>query len=222
MSDFGFYTSPPISAPNLRFPQIDTYNVLTPPEELPITLLEVKEQLRLDPDDTSQDSYLTLLIEAARDYFECETNRILISTQFELLYSLFTQSKELRRSRINTLNAFQYKVDGVFTDVDPTTYYSTFESNYSLVIIPDILDLPTDKDDVFQSIRIDFNAGYGIDSSFVPADIRMTLLEQVTWLYENRGDCNTCDMCSSLSAFANSVYKKYRIITLYGASYRGG
>jgi hypothetical protein len=44
------------------------YHVITPPAELPITLAEVKEHLKLDPSDTTQDTYLTFLITSNQHY----------------------------------------------------------------------------------------------------------------------------------------------------------
>jgi len=217
------YASDPLFMPNRRFSKVYTYDVLTPPAELPVSLALVKEHLRLDSADTSQDAYLTLLINASRQFFEKFTNRILINTQFRTFFDCFQQSFELARSRLVTLDAYEYLVDGTFTAVDPSIFYATFERNYSRVIIEEVDNFPTDKDDRFQSIRIDLTSGFGAADTDIPSDIQIGLLNQIASLYENRGDCGACD-CSDISNLpvaTQNVYRQYRIETVYGQPYRG-
>jgi uncharacterized phiE125 gp8 family phage protein len=215
------YSGPPIITENVRNTQIYSYEVVSGPNNLPVTLEQVKEQLKIDYD--TDDDLLTLYIEAATDLFQSYTNRILINTTFKTYFDCFRQSFELARSKLQSLVAFQYLVNGVFTDVDSSIYYVTNEVLYSRVYIPDPENFPTDKDDLYQSISIEFVAGYGDDSTDVPADIQSALLQVVADLYENRGDCSDCS-CSdvmSLPSYARMIYNKYRIMTAFGSPYRG-
>jgi len=221
---YDYYSGSAIPYPNVRDSQPETYTVITTPTTTPITLDQVKEQLRLDTSDTSEDTYLTTLIEASRDCFESFTGRILIDTQFRTFFNLFRQSFELRKSKLESLDAFEYSVDSTFIAVESSIYYATQESIYSRIIISEEDSIPTDKDDSFQSIRVDFTAGYGTSEDDIPSDIQMGLLQQVTDLYANRGDCSSCD-CSNMGgwpAYSAMIYRKYKIKSLYGASFRGG
>lgn len=222
IGNFGF-SGTALRTPNKRFTPIYTYNIVIPPATLPVSLIEVKEFLKLDLLDISENSFLTLLIQASSDFFQKYTNRILINTTFETFFDCFRQSFELARSKFQSLIFFQYLQNGSQVDVDPTTFYITFENDYSRIIISLIEDFPDDKDDRFQSIIVRFVAGFGDTSSDIPADIRIALLNQIASLYENRGDCNKCDCgdISNLPTAVQNTYNQYRIMTIYGSPYRG-
>jgi hypothetical protein len=64
--------------------------VLTSPQSSePISLLMVKQQLRVDAGDTSQDSYLALLISSAREVAETQTSRCYIQRGYREYYPCF-------------------------------------------------------------------------------------------------------------------------------------
>ena len=94
----------PMPYPNYRLTQPITYTALTFPTELAVPLDYVKEHIRVT--DTSEDSYITSLIKTAMQMFESYTGRILINTQFETFRSFFSNSIELRRSKLQTLDIF--------------------------------------------------------------------------------------------------------------------
>jgi len=222
MSNFpiGRLSRVPLEMPNRRFTQPVTYNQLTFPTELPVSLDLVKQQLRIT--DTSEDEFLTLLVNAAREFFQTMTGRILITTEFETFRSFFEQSIELRRSKLVDLIAFQYlDIEDILITM-PDIFYVNKEAVYSRIIIPDISLFPNDKADNIQSVRVDFTAGFGTTSDDIPFDIQMALLNHVAQMYANRGDCSTCDASSALPANATLIYNKYKIVSLYGGSYRGG
>ena len=213
----------PLETPNVRFTQQYTYSILTPPANLPVSLALVKEHLKLDPNDDSQDAYLTLLIETSRDFFQKFTNRTLINTGYRTFFNCFRQSFELARSKLQTLDSFTYLVDGSPVVVDPTTFQITNETDYSRIIFLEFDELPLNKDDQFQSITVDFTAGFGATDTAVPSDVKMALLNQIAALYENRGDCNNCD-CTNLQNLpiaTQNVYRQYKIVTAFGSPYRG-
>lgn len=213
----------PLITPNVRQTQVYTYRVTTPPAALPISLALVKGHLRLDLTDASQDAYLTLLIETARDFFEKFTGRTLINTSYQTFFDCFRQSFELARSKLQSLDTFDYLVDGSPVAVPLASFYTTSEDIYSRIIFPDVEDFPSNKDDRYQSIFVGFTAGYGASDAAIPSDIKLALLNHVAALYENRGDCSDCD-CSDISNLpvaTQNTYRQYDIITLYGSPFRG-
>lgn len=219
----GFFGGLPLQTPNVRFTQPYTYDITIPPVNTPVSLALVKEHLKIELINVLQDSYLTLLIEASTDFFQKYTNRVLITTEFQTFFDCFRQSFELARSRLIGLVSFEYLSDGSFIPVDSTIFYTTKEADYSRIIISDIQDFPTDKDDQFQSIRVKFTAGFGAVNTDIPSDIKIALLNQIASMYENRGDCNNCDCgdISNLPIATQNTYRQYRIISLYGSPYRG-
>lgn len=204
---------------NVSLQQELTYLTIIPRLTLPVTLVQVREQLK-DPDDS--DTYLTLLINSAADFFERYTNQILVNTRFRTFRDFFTTAIELRRARLQSLDVFTYLVDGVATTVPVADFYTTQESVYGRIIFNNFESIPQDKDDRLQSVTIDFTAGFGINETFIPPDIQLALLQHIAWLNENRGDCeegNTANAVS-LPTMARAVYDRYRVIGLTENIYR--
>ncbi len=225
-SDFGFLGGgSPTTLPNQRLSQDGTYKVILAPTTLPLTIDEVKQQLNMALTDLTFDSYITLLIETVRDFFEGYTNRILINTGFLAYFTGLVMSYELERSALVSLDSFVYlNVDDIFVEFDDTTYYLTDETDYSRILFRERSQLPTDKKDEFQSININFTAGYGPTAATIPTDIKLAMLNHITLLFANRGDCScaaTGNAFDQLPATTRMIYGKYQRVTLYGDGYRG-
>lgn len=196
------------------FQSFQPYFVDIPPANLAVTLEEVKTHLRLDPSDTSQDSYLTLLIVAASQCFEAYTRRILITTQFQTLQNYLLPSLELYRSPFQSLTSFKYTVSGSLVDIDSSLYYIYLKPEYARILLKDGEEYPINGDDILQGIEIKFKVGYGDDESAIPIDIKLGLLNHIATLYENRGDCDQASIMKALPNTARFIYDKYRIIGL--------
>jgi len=61
--------------------------VLVPPLTEPVTLLEAKEQLRIEPAFTEDDSYISSLISVARERCESYCNQYFTEQDIKILYS---------------------------------------------------------------------------------------------------------------------------------------
>lgn len=232
----GGYAGVGIPTPNTRISQPQSYTITSAPSEEPITLAEVKEYLKLE-NSTLADNFLeNIAIPAARQMFEEYTNYITIETTFETFDDFFFAQYVLQRTKFrpqiispaNGLVAFEYLLDGIFTPVDPTLFYVTREERYSLVAFNDFESIPENKDDRRQSVRIEFVAGLGATEAEIPAEIKLGLLQLVTYFNENRGDCGSCssnDKGGVISHMPTSVtlfLQKYRDIFLSGGRYRNG
>lgn len=191
-----------------------TYFVDVPPVNLPVTLATVKEWLKLDSTDTSQDALLTLLIESATLCAQDISDRILITTTFLTYRNSFRSSIELRRSVFQSLVSFKYTVSSTLTDVDSSLFYTTFEKDFSKIILKVNSEYPTDGDDILQGIQIKFKAGYGDDPANVPSNLRLAILNHLTAFYENRGDCDLASAEKSLPNTSREIYNKYKILEI--------
>jgi uncharacterized phiE125 gp8 family phage protein len=192
------------------------YKIETAPVNLPLTLEEVEEHLRISVD--SEDDYLTFLIETVRDYFECYTNRTLINTTYKAYLDDFPSSIYyydccdgilIRKSKVSSISSIKYLSDNVLTTWDSSNYYFTDVNSYPKVYLVNGSTYPT-VDVRKQAIEIIFIAGYGATETSIPSDIKMALLNHIALLYENRGDCVADGTCE-LSCISKSVYNKYRI-----------
>ena len=229
LSNIGFIaTGRPLITPNERVAEIERYEVLVAPTVYPLTVDEVKEWLKIPAAQTADDVIIQTLIETATTMFQDYTNYILINTTFRKFNDCFAQSMEYTRGPLQSLESFEYLVEGVWTTV-PTTYQLLNESFYWRIIFSEYQDIPNNKDDgqmPYQTIRTDFVAGLGVESSTIPKDIIIALQNHIAAMYENRGDCTLgdCSGCTSLPgvpAFTQTIYNKYRVQTAFGAKYRG-
>jgi uncharacterized phiE125 gp8 family phage protein len=223
---FGSYiggANPALIVGNVRNTQQYTYDITVPPITTPISLALVKTHLKIELVDVENDAYLEFLITAATNFFQNYTNKITINTTFRTFFDQFRQSFELARSKLNTLLSFDYLVNGSWVTIDSTMYAVTYEENYSRLYFPTFDVIPTDKDDLFQSIRVNFIAGYGDTDSSVPSDIKLGLLNHIADMYENRGDCGDCSCIDieSLPPLTRDIYIKYRHMSAFGSPFRG-
>lgn len=190
-----------------------TYKIITAPANLAVSLVLVKEHLKLDASDASQDSYLTILIKAATKFGENYTKRTFINTTFLTYLSDFCSCIELRKSKVSTISFIKYLKDEVLTTVDTDIYYLTDESGFAHILLADQKTYPTDVDIHAQAVQIQFVAGYGADDSFIPDELKLALLNHIAAMYEKRGDC--CKGASNGSMFlptlSKDAYDQFRI-----------
>lgn len=221
------YGGLPLVTPNVRVARFEEYTVLEAPEKIVFTVDEVKSWAKIPLSITDQDVNILLLIKAVTEYFERYTNRILINTKFRTYSDYFAQVFEFSKGKRQSLDSFQYLKNGSFVDIDSSLYQILDESFYWRIIFSEYQNIPKDKDDgvnAYQSVRIDFVAGFGPDTSDVPPDIKIAMLNHIIYLYENRGDCETsvCSECSgAVPKTSLDVYNKYRHLTVFGSKYRG-
>lgn len=199
----------------------NSYQIIAQSAELVVSLAEVKAYLKLEPSDTSQDDYLTMLIRAATNFAELYTKRTFIVKTFRTYRSYFYPKVELRRSRLQSLESFEYLKSGVFTTVDSNLYYTTDEMDFSKIVLKEDETYPTDIDQQLQNIKIEFIAGFGVDGTFVPDELKLALLQHIAKLYTNVGDCDKDNgaistLEASLPQTAQSIYRQWRIPEMIG------
>lgn len=205
-----------------------SYILVTPAGTTPVSLAEVKEHLKLDASDASQDTYLTLLINSCTAYGEKYTKRDFITKTYRTYRNGFyeqyyedgyTYQKHnaflLRRSKATEIVTIKYLKSSVLTLVSNTIYYLTDEADWGEIYLVDGQSWPSDVDNRKQAVQIEFKAGYGIAASDVPKDIRLALLNHIAKVYENRGDCDMDTADSSLGRYlpkeSEQIYNLYRI-----------
>lgn len=200
-----------------------TYTVTSAPSSPLMDLSLIKEHLRLDPSDTSQDSYLTLLGDSAFRYAEHFTKRVFLTTTFETFRDSFHwDCFVLRRSPLQSVDKIEYLDSGSFTELNTDRYYNTSETDYSKILRVPGKTWPTINfwylEDKLQSIKITFKAGYGDNFTDIPEELRVAMLQHVAALYELRGDCGLSGTNEqALPMQARMLYGSYRIKDVTGA-----
>ena len=195
------------------------YIVTVTPTTLPLTINEVKEHLRLDVDDKTQDALLKLLIITATEYAEKYTKRDFITRTYETLRDSFDDNLELRRTPLQLVTKVEYLQDGSFVTVSTDIYFTTSSNTFSHLALKENQAWPTDEDLQEQAIKITFKTGYGNTLSSIPDSLREGLLQHIAVMYENRGDCDEGRVSGGTFASAQKflpvdaqlIYDMYRI-----------
>lgn len=165
--------------------------VETPPTVEPVTLAEAKAHLRVDISD--DDSYISALITAARQYAEEYLDRALVAQQLTMRMDSFPYEFELPRPPMassgtltstsitytleaatpttTTLSAATYRVD---RDDTPGRIRTIYGGTW-----PSHLADPN-------AVSVTWWAGYGSSGSDVPSAIRHAMLMIIGHLYERR------------------------------------
>ena len=196
------------------------YTVITPPTESPITLAEAKAFMRVDFAD--DDTLIQSLIDTAVECGQKITRRVFINTEFRTLRNGFGEARTftsggelplvLRKSPFISTTLFNFKKtdDTVVVLVKDTDYFEEIVADYSKLRPEDLW--PFDNKRRVQSITIEFTAGFA-NAAAVPQDLKTALLQHITALYENRGDCDVAGE-SSIPSIAMSIYQKFKIMEL--------
>lgn len=168
------------------------YIVSVAPVNKPLTLTEVKNHLRLDVADTSEDDYLNFLINAVALFGEKYTKKDFITRTYETYRDNFCDL-EIRKSPIQAVSTVERLVDDVLTEVPTTVWFVTKSNTYPHLSLKVDQSWPTDTDDREQAIKITFTAGLGDDATDIPGDYKNAMLAHIAFIYENRGDCEEND-----------------------------
>lgn len=175
-------------------PCID-YELTTPAAVMPVSLAELKANARLDASDTSEDTYLTLLINSVTMHAEDIMRRDIINKTYTGRMDYFptdgSSPIEIRKSRLQSITSIKYYVDGVLQTFSSAKYYITKEADYGSIYLTEGESWPSDADSRKQAVEIIFVAGFGAAAVNVSDEIRLALLQHATFMYQSRGDA--CD-----------------------------
>lgn len=145
------------------------------PVKEPLSLLEVKEFLRVLDDDS--DALINSLIISVREHIENVTNRQLEVATFEMTTSDFVS--KLPKSSIKSVSKVEYMgLDGVYIALPDSTYY--LYDRYGIGYIS-YSEIPLIKEHK-KAVKITFVCGYDI----VPEAIKQYMKVKISTLFENR------------------------------------
>lgn len=195
--------------------------LVTGPVQEPVTLEDVKTQLRLDTDD--EDGWLVSVIHAARQSVEAYTHRALVTQTWDLRIDGNWPMKnggpriDLPRNPIQSVSWIRYQDDDG-TSPEPTlaaTQYKVAARRNNSYIVPAYdVEWPTVRD-VPDAIRVRFVAGYdSVDD--IPEPLIHAIRLLCSHWYENREVVNfdrmqAAEMPYSIEALL-SPYRSARVL----------
>lgn len=191
------------------------YTVITPPAGDPtfITILEARAHLGLNADPDPPDAEVLAFINQAQAAVERFTRLTLFNTGFQTFRDFFPLEIELRRAPLQSVEEIASLLAGTFEVFDNANYklISTGMPFYGKVVLKDGACWPIDIDDERESVRIQFTAGFGADATSLPPDLVAGAKRVLTDIYENRGDCDSCD---ALSQSAKALLTRFIIMDI--------
>ncbi len=201
-----------------------SYSLVTPPTAEPVALADVKLHARIDT--SADDTLLTTLITAARQWAEAYTGRAFINQTWQMALDMWPAVAEewwdgVRDGPISTVKRVDFislprpplvSVTSVqvFDNSDAATIWAA--TNYSLDTFraPGRLALragatwpvPTR---VANGIIITYVSGYGSEGSNVPEAIKTAIRQLVTHWYEHRGEAQQIASGRSTTSAFNGI-----------------
>jgi uncharacterized phiE125 gp8 family phage protein len=166
----------------------------TQPAVEPVTLAEAKAHLRVDTAD--DDTYITGLVRAAREWVEQYLDRTLVHTQWVMRFDKFPPDGTLdielpRPPMVASGTATAVALTFTYENGDTATY-STASFRVDRASTPGAVKTnygqtwpPHRQDD--NAISVTWWAGYGASGTDVPAAIRHAMLMLCSHWYETRG-----------------------------------
>ncbi len=166
------------------------WQVTTPPAEEPVTLTEAKLQVQIDSDITIHDPYITILITAARQMIEAETDRSIVTQTITTKIHAFPHTGHntwisLPRPNLQSITSISYvDCDGV-TQVWDSSLYEIETFREPGIVYPAFGECyPTTRSQPY-AVTIVHPSGYG-NASEVPDTIKQAMFLLISHGFNNR------------------------------------
>lgn len=159
----------------------------TPPTISPITRDELKEHLRIDASNTSEDDFIDTIISASTDYFQQRSWRQLITATYTQYFDEFPATGfELKKPPLQSVESIKYDD---LADNEQTLSTSVYQvdtfSQIGRVVLVEGESFPSTFDKI-NAVRVEYKAGYGDATDDVPDLIKSTIKLIAAWMFENR------------------------------------
>lgn len=183
--------------------------VITPPDDEPVSLAEIKAQLGVTTD--SDDAMIERKIKAARQYIERFTGQILISTTLELVCDKFPSGPlQIPRGPLQSITSVNYiDRDTGLEAILPSDRYEVDTASDPGWIAPAVSGWPATMATI-NAARIRFVAGYGKDADDVPEPLREAAMQLAAHWYENREASLVGVSAQALPYGVESILADYR------------
>ena len=216
----------------LTYNQYRGHSLVTGPSVEPVTVTDLKNQLELDVADTTKDTQIELYITAAREMVEQYTGLALITQVWKLTLDHWPNDRQewwsgTRQGSIDELMQ-SGRASQIMLPRYPLQSVDTINSDDVAVTIANVFIVDTQQKpgrlivkrgatwpvalDNANGIDIQYTAGYGADSSDVPAAIRLAIIQMASYMFEHRGDCDTASAMKMSGA--QSLVNSYKVIGL--------
>jgi uncharacterized phiE125 gp8 family phage protein len=164
--------------------------MVAPPSVEPLSLAEAKVHLGLPAEELPDDTYIEVLMAAARRHCETVTGRALMAQTWDLYLDAFPADNgqiELAKPPLQSVAWLKYKsAGGPIAMMDPSEYIVDSNSEPGRIALAYGKSWPATYGEI-QAVQIRFVCGYE-DASAVPEIAKQAIRLKLASLYVNRGD----------------------------------
>jgi uncharacterized phiE125 gp8 family phage protein len=183
--------------------------LVTAPTSEPITTQEAKDHLRITT--TDDDTLISAMIVAVREYVENVTSRALITQTWDIFYDQFAEV-ELPKPPLQSITTIKYiDTDGVQQTVSASVYTVDTDSDPGRVYLAYNQSWPGIRG-INHAVEIRIVAGYGTASA-VPQPIKHAMLLMIGHLYENR-EATAPLTISEIPMAVDALLAPYRVVVM--------
>jgi hypothetical protein len=213
------------------------YQLITAPTKLPVTLAELRNELKIDSDNTTDDALLFGLIRTATECCEAATRLSLLTQTWTLWLDRFDCRPEpwwdgVRQGSISELVSHRRYIEIGKSPIQSVTHVKTYDDNDSATTMsasdyqvdtvskPARLALRNGKTwpatvlRPLNGIEIQFVAGHGDNESSVPQSLRQGILKLCVHLYENRDEISVDAILGRLPFGVQALWGIKKVHTL--------
>jgi len=161
--------------------------IITDVSTEPVSVAQAKEHMRITISD--DDTYISILITAAREYCESYTRRALATQTLEYVLDQFPikDSFELPMSPVQSITSIKYKdSDGDETTWDSANYILNDDYIPAKVQLAYNIDWPSFTEYPTAAVRVRYVAGHNDSYVALPKRIYQAILILVAEMYEKR------------------------------------
>ena len=190
------------------------YKVTSGPAVEPVTLTEAKAQCRVI--DTSEDTLITNLIVAARQYAENYLNFAVIDQQITAKFADFPDSRgsiDLPMTQLLSVTSVSY-VDstGATQTVSSADYLADTFSNPGVIYLAAGKNWPTSVADQGAVLTVVYQAGLATNAAGVPQAIKQAMLLLIGHWFENREAIVVGTTSAAVQMTTSALLDPYRLL----------
>jgi uncharacterized phiE125 gp8 family phage protein len=165
---------------------IPKWKRLTQPTSEPVSLLQAKQALNIGTGDGTHDERLTLLVQAAREKWERDTQRATTAGTFRQVFDAFADPLELLPLGVTSVSSITYFDANNATQTASASLY-VFDDYDNVVRLAYEQEWP-DTSARYDAVTVNFTAGTS-DPLEVPAMAKAAMLSLVVYYFDkNPGD----------------------------------
>lgn len=188
--------------------------LVTAPATEPVALADAKAHLRVDA--TTDDTLISALITAARQYAETVTRRAMVTQTWDLTMDEWPDSDRIivPLPPLQSVTSITYKdTDGTASTLATTEYIVDTKSEPGRIVLAYGKDWPTTTLYPAGAITVRFTAGYG-EATAVPQGIKQAILLLVGHWYEQREAVNVGNIVNPLPFAVDALLWQHRLLSL--------